>query len=190
MWLPDGEKFEDIFIRFDRIDERDRRTDGHRTTAYAALIHSITRQKCRICPTIVQTLFLGRREDITTMGWRMGDYVWRTGLAHSVWASTVWCTPQTFRETNTFDRLFKASSPFNGQIKTAEQRIIMQQYGDWYWPMMGALLHLVQRGGAWEGCGLIQSLPRCTKCNSPPTNGQCINCIQYSINSMWSPRAH
>jgi len=29
MWLPDGEKkFEDMFIRFDRIHERDGRTDG------------------------------------------------------------------------------------------------------------------------------------------------------------------
>ena len=27
MWLPDGEKFEDTFIRFDRIHERDGRTD-------------------------------------------------------------------------------------------------------------------------------------------------------------------
>jgi len=27
VWLPDGEKFEDTFIRFDRIHERDVRTD-------------------------------------------------------------------------------------------------------------------------------------------------------------------
>ena len=27
-WLPDGEKFEDVFTRFDRIHEGDRRTDG------------------------------------------------------------------------------------------------------------------------------------------------------------------
>jgi len=32
-WLPDGKKIEDIFIRFDRIHERDGRTDRHRTTA-------------------------------------------------------------------------------------------------------------------------------------------------------------
>ena len=41
-WLPNGEKnFEDIFIRFDRMYESDAvtdgRTDGHRTTANAAL---------------------------------------------------------------------------------------------------------------------------------------------------------
>jgi len=29
VWLPDSEKFfEDIFIRFDRVHERDRQTDG------------------------------------------------------------------------------------------------------------------------------------------------------------------
>ena len=37
MWLPSGEKTEDMFIRFDRIHERDRwtdrQTDGHRMTA-------------------------------------------------------------------------------------------------------------------------------------------------------------
>ena len=38
---------------------------------------------------------------------------------------------------------------------------------------MDGLLHMVQRGGAWAGCGLTQSPPHCTKCNSPPINGQC-----------------
>jgi len=28
VWLPDGEKNEDMFIRFDRIHKRDRRTVG------------------------------------------------------------------------------------------------------------------------------------------------------------------
>ena len=45
-----------------------------------------------------------------------------------------------------------------------------------HWPLMDGLLHLVQRGGAWAGCG--KSPPRCTKSNSPPINGQCTNhCI-------------
>ena len=44
MSLPEGEKnVEDIFIRFDVIHERDRRTDGHRVTAYIALMRSIAR---------------------------------------------------------------------------------------------------------------------------------------------------
>ena len=47
-----------------------------------------------------------------------------------------------------------------------------------HWQLMGALLHLVQREGAWAGCGPAQSPPRCTRCNSPPIKGQCTNhCI-------------
>ena len=34
-----------------------------------------------------------------------------------------------------------------------------------HWPLMGWLLHLVQWGRAWAGCGPIQSPPRYTKCN-------------------------
>jgi len=46
-----------------------------------------------------------------------------------------------------------------------------------HWPLMGGLLYLVQQGGAWAGCGPVQSPLRCTKCNSPPINGQCTNSI-------------
>jgi len=35
----------------------------------------------------------------------------------------------------------------------------------------GGKLHLVQRGGDWAGPQPAQASPRCTKCNSPPTNG-------------------
>jgi len=48
-WLPGGEKvLKIIFICFDRVHERDRRTDGHRIhiTASAALMH-IAQQKSR-----------------------------------------------------------------------------------------------------------------------------------------------
>ena len=34
-------------------------------------------------------------------------------------------------------------------------------------PLMGGLLHLVQRGGDWAGPQPAQAPPRCTKCNSP-----------------------
>jgi len=44
-----------------------------------------------------------------------------------------------------------------------------------HWPLMGGLLRLVQRGGAWAGPQPAQAPPRCTKCNSPPINGQCTN---------------
>jgi len=36
-----------------------------------------------------------------------------------------------------------------------------------HWP-----LHVVQRGGARAGCGPAQSPSLCSKCNSPPVNGQ------------------
>jgi len=46
------------------------------------------------------------------------------------------------------------------------------------WPLMGGLLHLVQRGSDWAGPQLAQASPRCTKCYSLPINGKCTNyCI-------------
>ena len=42
-----------------------------------------------------------------------------------------------------------------------------------HWPLMGRLLHIVQRGGDWAGLTTWQpahATPCCTKCNSPRTN--------------------
>jgi len=50
-----------------------------------------------------------------------------------------------------------------------------------HWPLMGGLLHLVQRGGAWVGWGSAQAPPRCTKCNSPSINDQCTNFILFDV---------
>jgi len=44
-----------------------------------------------------------------------------------------------------------------------------------HWPLMGGLLHLVQRGEDWAGLQPAQTSPRCTKCNRPPINGQRTN---------------
>jgi len=53
-----------------------------------------------------------------------------------------------------------------------------------HWPLlMGGLLHLVQWGGDWAGCGPTQSPPRCTKCNIPPINGHCTN---HRLGIWWS----
>ena len=52
-----------------------------------------------------------------------------------------------------------------------------------YWPLMGGLLNLVQRGGDWAGPQPAQAPPRCTKCNSPPINSQCTN---HRITVKWS----
>jgi len=45
------------------------------------------------------------------------------------------------------------------------------------------LLQLVQRGGPGAGCDPAQTPPRCTKCNSPPINGQFTN---HCIAIWWS----
>ena len=52
-WLPDGEKsLKVFFIRFDRIHERDRQTDGHRVTAYTALTHTHHHHHHVACPKV------------------------------------------------------------------------------------------------------------------------------------------
>jgi len=50
-----------------------------------------------------------------------------------------------------------------------------------YWPLIGWLLHLSQRGGAWAGCGPSQSPPRCTECNrtNPSTASVPITVLLY-----------
>jgi len=50
-----------------------------------------------------------------------------------------------------------------------------------HWPLMDGLLHLLQRGGVWAGCGPAQSPPRCSKCNSPSINGQCTNFMLFDV---------
>ena len=52
-----------------------------------------------------------------------------------------------------------------------------------HWPLMGGLLHLVQRGGDWAGPQPAQAPSRCTKCNSPPINGRCTNHLIDTIDS-------
>jgi len=52
------------------------------------------------------------------------------------------------------------------------------------WPLMGGLLHLVQRGEDWAAPQPTQASPVCIKCNSPPINGQCTNhriAVQWSV---------
>ena len=49
------------------------------------------------------------------------------------------------------------------------------------WPLMVGLLHLVQRGGDWAGPQSAQTPPRCTKCNSPPINGQYTNFVFFDV---------
>ena len=53
-----------------------------------------------------------------------------------------------------------------------------------HWPLVTWLLHLVQRGGAWAGCGHS----RCTKCNNPPINDQL--CGLRAIKKLKARRYH
>jgi len=76
-----------------------------------------------------------------------------------------------------------AFSPFNGHIKTAEQRNIIQQLCDWYTGRWLVGCHIWYRKEGRVICGPAQSPPRCTKCNSPPINGQCTNFILFDVAS-------
>ena len=47
-------------------------------------------------------------------------------------------------------------------------------YGDTALAVDGWVVTFGTAGGAWAGCGPTQSPPLCTKCNSPPINGQLV----------------
>ena len=53
----------------------------------------------------------------------------------------------------------------------------------------GWAVNLVQQGGASAGCSPAHS-PRCTKCNSPPINGQCTNFILFDMPLHWKGLKH
>ena len=65
-----------------------------------------------------------------------------------------------------------------GHLLTLVQPVIRRLV---HWPLMGGLLHLVQRGEARAGCGPAQSPHRRTKFNSPPINCQCTNFILFDV---------
>jgi len=47
-------------------------------------------------------------------------------------------------------------------------------------PLMGGLLHLVQRGEDWAGPQPTQAPPRCTKCNNPSPASVPITVLLYN----------
>jgi len=67
---------------------------------------------------------------------------------------------------------------FRGSYSATLSNMWSWHTGRWW---AGGLLHLVQRGGDWAG---PQSLPRRTKSNSQPINGQ--QCTSYRIAVWWS----
>jgi len=77
---------------------------------------------------------------------------WHVAPTRCPWVYSMDCTSA--------GRLFRAATdcfnPLMVTLKPEQRTTTIQQYGDWY-----------------TGCGPAQSPPRCTKCNSPPINGQC-----------------
>ena len=57
-----------------------------------------------------------------------------------------------------------------------------------HWPLMGGLLHLVQRGGAWAHWGPAQSPPHCTGNYSAQTN--CARWSDVTIHASLSGDSH
>jgi len=96
---------------------------------------------------------------------------------------------------------FLQHSIINPLMGTLKLQSSIQQFGDWYtdrWWVGCPVLHLVQQGVAWAGSAIystlkpqdtripevqkpIQAPPRCTKCNSPPINGQCTNFLLFDV---------
>ena len=77
----------------------------------------------------------------------------------------------------------KEYEPFNGHIKTAEQRTIIEQYGDWYigrW-WVECYIWYSKEGPGRAAAPPQQAPPRCSKYNNPPINGQCTNFILFVV---------
>jgi len=87
------------------------------------------------------------------------------------------------QSTRSISAQISSSQPFNGHIKTAPQRTITQQYGDWY------------TGRWWVGCYIWYSDEGPGQAAAPPSpllavpnvtahapvNGQCTNFILYDV---------
>jgi len=75
---------------------------------------------------------------------------------------------------------------FNSLIATLKQQSNRPSYSNIVIGTMAqrpsyGLLHLVQRGKDWAWPQPAKAPPCCTKCNSPPINGQCTNFVLFDI---------
>jgi len=72
---------------------------------------------------------------------------------------------------------------YNRNIKTAKQRTIIQQHGDWYTGIVDGWAVLVTFDTSRRGLGGLRPRlgPCYTKCNSPSINDQCTNFILFNV---------
>jgi len=76
------------------------------------------------------------------------------------------------------------SSPLTiyGHIKTAEQRTIIPQYGDWYTGRWWVSCYIwYSEEGPGQASAPPSPLLAVAKCNSSPINGQCTNFILFDV---------
>ena len=73
------------------------------------------------------------------------------------------------------------AAPVNPLIATLKPQSNGPSYTNTVTGCWVGCIHLVQRGGDWAGPQPAQAPPRCTKCNSPPINGQCTNYVLFDV---------
>ena len=108
-----------------------------------------------------------------------------TGLLHTIYS--LLCSTMIYRSCRScsvLPEVYVAVTrvDFNPLIATLKSQSNGPSYSN---TVIGTLvvdrLHLVQRGVDWAGPQPAQAPPRCTKCNSPPINGQCTNFVLFGV---------
>jgi len=111
------------------------------------------------------------------------EIVFQLQLRHT-WSDLIWVKITMFQLRYASNCRFSCYWPFNTHIKTAQQLSNGPLYCN---TVIGTLavdgwavtFATARRGlGGWS---LAQSPYRCTKCNSPPINGQCTNFILFDV---------
>ena len=90
---------------------------------------------------------------------------WSNFLGHPVDQDVVWTS-----DDKVFVRVVLSLLEFRGDYSATSNNMKLVHL-----PLMGGLLHLVQRGEDCAGPQPSQAPRRCTKCNSSRINGQCTN---------------
>ena len=89
-------------------------------------------------------------------------------------SARLWLTSSSHRHCR-YDKRHLSMRQFNPLMVTGNYSATSNNTKLVHWPLMGGLLHLVQRWGDWAGPQPAQAARRCAKCNSPPINCQFTN---------------